>query len=301
MNCPTLRDIKAMCAWEKRNQSNELENYWKKIKERIDNVGPLPRYIFSDVLYPRRCKEVKKALSDISESALFTDKGILIAEKFEEYGVNAFREGNFVSALGEELKIIQPPGIIEGKRSVLQRRDSVAYASKGYLRFPTGTNDEEMRRIEYNMLYHPSISNFPLVDAFYFVKSAEGRVTLIGIQTTTARDHETTVTAVSGLKEYLETCFSDWADISKEVSWEIIYMQPKVGNESKQIRRWQGCILNESEEYTIEEQKVVAAFWNEKVNQYQVNLSPEMILRVALTLEAMDSRIIKFIREKGKS
>ncbi|KAH9582048.1 Trypanosome RHS, partial [Trypanosoma melophagium] len=298
INCPTVRDIKAMCAWRKDYESNKLESYWNSIKGRIDNVGPLPRYIFDDGAYGERRSRVQggmaKALKGVSGSnvlrlkailrgdavweeysstseilkiyrvvingcdvpmnaavnnalynKIFTEvmgflhsptlnspfikKGVLNVEKFEEYGVNTFRDRNFVTALSNELKIIQSPGIIEGKRSVLQRRDSVTYASKGCLRFPTGTNDEEMR-IEYDMLYHPSVPDFPLVDAFYFVKSAEGRVTLIGIQTTTARDHETTVTAVSKFIKYLKTCFSDWADVSDEVSWEIIYMQPKVGN-----------------------------------------------------------------------
>ncbi|ORC83879.1 retrotransposon hot spot (RHS) protein, partial [Trypanosoma theileri] len=157
MNCPSVREIKAICAWEKRNQSNELENYWKKIKERISNIGPLPRFIISDSAYEERCSRVQDTLDCINESniseyknilrgkgewkdnspshklvkiyrvvlnngcdaprnksitvalgfhivakvikilhspvlnALFTDKGMIIAEKFEEYGINAFR------------------------------------------------------------------------------------------------------------------------------------------------------------------------------------------------------------------
>ncbi|ORC83397.1 retrotransposon hot spot (RHS) protein, partial [Trypanosoma theileri] len=351
MNCPTVREIKAICAWEKRNQSKELKNHWKEIKERINNIGPLPRHIFDDGMYRDRCNEVKDTLDLINESNIteyknilrgigewkdkspshklvkiyrvvincrdvprnkpitvalgdqivarvivflkspvlnmvFTDKGVIIAEGFQRYGVNAFTDKNFVTALSEVLQIIQPPKGRVSQQSVLQRRDLITFASDGYLSFPTSIKDEK-RRIEYNMLYHPSISNFPLVDAFYFVKSPEGTVTLIGIQATTATIHETTVTAVIEFNKYLKNCFSDWTDVSKEVSWEIIYIQPYGTDERRQIKKWQGCTLNESGNYNLEEREVTAKIWNEKVNQYQVDMSPTMIVWLIEALMAM--------------
>ncbi|ORC85487.1 putative retrotransposon hot spot (RHS) protein, partial [Trypanosoma theileri] len=219
-------------------------------------------------------------------NALFTDKGMIISEKFEEYGVNAFRDKNFVTALGKELKIIQPPEGRVSQQSVLQPGELVAYASNGYLSFPTSTNGES-RIIEYNMLYRPSVSNFPLVDGFYFVKSEEERVTMIGIQTTTARVHETTVTAVIEFNRCLKNCFSDWTDVSKKISWEIIYIQPYGTDERKQIKEWQKCTLNTSGRYNLDEQEAIAKFWNEKVNQYQVDMSPSMVVWLIEALMAM--------------
>ncbi|ORC91870.1 putative retrotransposon hot spot (RHS) protein, partial [Trypanosoma theileri] len=111
------------------------------------------------------------------------------------------------------------------------------------------------------------------VDGFYFVKSELERVTLIGIQTATATIHETTVTAVIEFNKYLKNCFSDWTDVSKNISWEIIYLQPYDTDERRRIKGWQKCTLNESGNYNLEEQNDTIRFWNEKVNQYQVNLS----------------------------
>ncbi|ORC93859.1 putative retrotransposon hot spot (RHS) protein, partial [Trypanosoma theileri] len=325
---------------------------WKEIKERINNIGPFPRYIFSNSpLYLQQYYEVKSSLNCITERTIseyidilrgdgewndkspsqdllkvyrlaignddfpriaafnnelnksilvrvmeicrapylkffFTDRGVLIAEHFEKLGVIAFTDKDFVTALGKELKIIQPPKGRVSQKSVLQRRDLITYASNGYDLFPTGINDVS-RRIEYNMLYRPSISNFPLVDGFYFVKSEEERVTMIGIQTTTAKSHETTVTAVIEFNRYLKNCFSDWTDVSKEMSWEIIYIQPYDTDERRQIKKWQGCTLNESGNYNLEQQGITAKFWNEKVNQYQVNLSLGMAVRLVEALEGV--------------
>ncbi|ORC87297.1 putative retrotransposon hot spot (RHS) protein, partial [Trypanosoma theileri] len=152
------------------------------------------------------------------------------------------------------------------------------------------------------MLYHPSISNFPVVDAFYFLKSARGKVTLIGIQTTTAKRHETTASKVCKFIEYLKNCFSDWTLISKKVSWEIIYLQPYDTDERRQIKEWQGCTFKNSQQYTATLQNAIIKFWKEKVNQYQVNMSQSMIIWLIEALEAMDTERKKkqMKAEKGK-
>ncbi|PWV09261.1 putative retrotransposon hot spot protein (RHS) [Trypanosoma cruzi] len=47
MNCPDEMDVKAMCAWMNRDGTAEKKaEYWKMVKERMDKVGPIPRYIF---------------------------------------------------------------------------------------------------------------------------------------------------------------------------------------------------------------------------------------------------------------
>ncbi|KAF8284905.1 putative retrotransposon hot spot (RHS) protein [Trypanosoma cruzi] len=62
INCPEESDVRAICIWKERNGQVEEESedeeeeadYWKKVKERIDKVGPLLRYIFDDSEYKSR-------------------------------------------------------------------------------------------------------------------------------------------------------------------------------------------------------------------------------------------------------
>ncbi|RNE95733.1 retrotransposon hot spot (RHS) protein [Trypanosoma rangeli] len=47
MNCPDENDVKAMCAWETRNTTEEEQvEYWRRMHMRMDDVGPIPRCIF---------------------------------------------------------------------------------------------------------------------------------------------------------------------------------------------------------------------------------------------------------------
>ncbi|PWU89353.1 putative retrotransposon hot spot protein (RHS,) [Trypanosoma cruzi] len=47
MNCPDEMDVKAMCAWMKRGlEPDKQAEYWKMVEERMEKVGPIPRYIF---------------------------------------------------------------------------------------------------------------------------------------------------------------------------------------------------------------------------------------------------------------
>ncbi|RNC41777.1 putative retrotransposon hot spot (RHS) protein [Trypanosoma cruzi] len=47
MNCPDEMDVKAMCAWMKRDGTTYGQaEYRKMVKEHMEKVGPIPRYIF---------------------------------------------------------------------------------------------------------------------------------------------------------------------------------------------------------------------------------------------------------------
>ncbi|EKF39257.1 retrotransposon hot spot (RHS) protein, putative, partial [Trypanosoma cruzi marinkellei] len=47
MNCPDEMDVKAMCAWMKQGvKTDEQAEYWKMVKTHMDEVVPIPRYIF---------------------------------------------------------------------------------------------------------------------------------------------------------------------------------------------------------------------------------------------------------------
>ncbi|PWU97387.1 putative retrotransposon hot spot protein (RHS) [Trypanosoma cruzi] len=69
MNCPAKMDVKAMCAWMKRGlEPDKQAGYWKKVKERMDNVGPIPRHIFDPKIYIDRLGAVDGALLAIKDT-----------------------------------------------------------------------------------------------------------------------------------------------------------------------------------------------------------------------------------------
>ncbi|PWV11231.1 putative retrotransposon hot spot protein (RHS) [Trypanosoma cruzi] len=67
MNCPAEMDVKAMCAWMKRDETAEKKaECWKEVKERMDNVGPIPRYIFDANEFVAHSAAVEDALDGIN-------------------------------------------------------------------------------------------------------------------------------------------------------------------------------------------------------------------------------------------
>ncbi|PWU89231.1 putative retrotransposon hot spot protein (RHS,) [Trypanosoma cruzi] len=66
MNCPAGMDVKAMCAWMKRDETAEKQaEYWKMVKERMEKVGPIPRYIFDANKFIAHSAAVEDALEGI--------------------------------------------------------------------------------------------------------------------------------------------------------------------------------------------------------------------------------------------
>ncbi|RNE96254.1 retrotransposon hot spot protein (RHS) [Trypanosoma rangeli] len=69
MNCPDENDMKAMCAWETPNTTDEEQaEYWRRVNMRMDDVGPIPRCIFDDNKYKNRVEEIKDILAGIDAS-----------------------------------------------------------------------------------------------------------------------------------------------------------------------------------------------------------------------------------------
>ncbi|RNE97260.1 retrotransposon hot spot (RHS) protein [Trypanosoma rangeli] len=69
MNCPDENDVKAMCAWETRNTTEEEQvEYWRRMHMRMDDVGPIPRCIFQFNEYKDRVEEIKDILEGIDAS-----------------------------------------------------------------------------------------------------------------------------------------------------------------------------------------------------------------------------------------
>ncbi|RNC54069.1 putative retrotransposon hot spot (RHS) protein [Trypanosoma cruzi] len=66
MNCPEEMDVKAMCAWMKRDETaGKKAEWWRMVKERMDKVGPIPRYIFDANEFIAHSAAIEDALDGI--------------------------------------------------------------------------------------------------------------------------------------------------------------------------------------------------------------------------------------------
>ncbi|RNC38814.1 retrotransposon hot spot (RHS) protein [Trypanosoma cruzi] len=128
--------------------------------------------------------------------------------------------------------------------------------------------------MEYGVLYIPKVENFPLVDGFFFVDSP--RRTLVGLRMTTASEHHTTTSTVRQFNERLAAYFNDWEELSRDMSWEMIYVQHA---DSTPMKKWQGCDVVNPNNETDAEKKIVA-FWDGKVHQYQFVLTPYFVNKI---------------------
>ncbi|RNC34815.1 putative retrotransposon hot spot (RHS) protein [Trypanosoma cruzi] len=66
VNCPDEMDVRAMCAWITRDGTAEKKaEYWRMVKERMDNVGPIPRHIFDANEFIAHSAAIEDALDGI--------------------------------------------------------------------------------------------------------------------------------------------------------------------------------------------------------------------------------------------
>ncbi|PWU87195.1 putative retrotransposon hot spot protein (RHS,) [Trypanosoma cruzi] len=67
MNCPDEMDVKAMCAWMERDGTTDGQaECWKMVEERMDKVGPIPRYIFDANKFVAHSAAIEDALGGIN-------------------------------------------------------------------------------------------------------------------------------------------------------------------------------------------------------------------------------------------
>ncbi|PWV04258.1 putative retrotransposon hot spot protein (RHS) [Trypanosoma cruzi] len=67
MNCPDEMDVKAMCAWMKRDETaGKKAECWKMVKERMEKVGPIPRYIFDANEFIAHSAAIEDALDGVN-------------------------------------------------------------------------------------------------------------------------------------------------------------------------------------------------------------------------------------------
>ncbi|RNC53999.1 retrotransposon hot spot (RHS) protein [Trypanosoma cruzi] len=80
MNCTDEMDVKAMCAWMKRDgTTDEQAEYWRMVKERMDRVGPIPLHIFDANEFIAHSAATEDALDGINsrdDEKHFTHGGV---------------------------------------------------------------------------------------------------------------------------------------------------------------------------------------------------------------------------------
>ncbi|EAN85427.1 retrotransposon hot spot (RHS) protein, putative, partial [Trypanosoma cruzi] len=66
MNCPEEMDVKAMCAWMKRDWTPQgQEKYWRMVSHQMLFLGPILRYIFDAKDFSKRYNELDRVLRSI--------------------------------------------------------------------------------------------------------------------------------------------------------------------------------------------------------------------------------------------
>ncbi|RNC42122.1 retrotransposon hot spot (RHS) protein [Trypanosoma cruzi] len=86
-------------------------------------------------------------------------------------------------------------------------------------------------------------------------------MTLVGLRMTTAGGHHTTASTVRQFTECLAAYFNGWEESSRDMSWEIIYVQHA---DSMPMNDWQRCDAVNSNNVSKKENKGIAAFWRKR-------------------------------------
>ncbi|KAG8340810.1 putative retrotransposon hot spot protein 4 (RHS4) [Trypanosoma vivax] len=176
------------------------------------------------------------------------------------------------------------------RRLVLQSARAVWSCPRSYnvlsvgSRVKCGTEPPVIGNVEHDVLYIPVAREFPVVDAFYFVKSLTGNAvgvdavadagagehwTLVCVQVTRQSKHDTTY-AVNDFMSRMAQLFNGWAQLRDSLALEMIYVQHV---DSKPITRWQRC--EKSKQCTLNERQAAFALWD-KCEQYRVLLDKDI-------------------------
>ncbi|EKF29161.1 retrotransposon hot spot (RHS) protein, putative [Trypanosoma cruzi marinkellei] len=191
---------------------------------------------------------------------------------FEYLALKSFTESAFVKAVVTKLTELERPTGRQAKPCVLKLNPELH--PKGYEGLVPSEYETTIRKIKHGVLYKPWVTNFPRVDAFFFMES--NPMTLVGPQMATASEQHTTASTVRKFTERLEAYFEDWEELSREMPWEIIYVQHA---DSKPMKKWQRCGVVDADKMSGEE-KEIKAFWNGKVHQYQFSLTPGFVRKM---------------------
>ncbi|PWU84854.1 putative retrotransposon hot spot protein (RHS,) [Trypanosoma cruzi] len=139
----------------------------------------------------------------------------------EKYALNAFLNVGFVTAIVTKLKELQLPPSSKPRSSV------PTLNPQGYPTEAAAITELELfdcpQDLNYRLPYLPTFPNSPLLEGFFFVES--NSLTLVGLRMTTAGGHHTATSTVKQFIERMAEYFNGWEELSREMSWEITYMQ----------------------------------------------------------------------------
>ncbi|RNC47098.1 retrotransposon hot spot (RHS) protein [Trypanosoma cruzi] len=313
IDCPEENDVRAMCIWMKRNRPlQEQAGYWEEVRGRMNNVGPILRFIFDKQAYDDRIKACQQAVDGSTASELERNLGIgccyspidselsrklvrvvrvrrgnsiesplnvLISPHLEreilsrlenemkqsdfiffvlrfwdyappyiieKYAVSAFLNEDFLRAIRLKIRELRPPGRREPHSCALKEHSDKSFTRKEVLPPPERLSNPVA--MDHWVLYEPKVQNFPLVDGFFFVDS--NPMTLVGLRMATAGGHHTTASTVRQFTERLAAYFNGWEELSRDMSWEIIYVQHA---DSTPMNGWQRCDVVNSNNVSEEE------------------------------------------------
>ncbi|RNC60627.1 retrotransposon hot spot (RHS) protein, partial [Trypanosoma cruzi] len=193
----------------------------------------------------------------------------------EKYAVSAFLNGDFLRAIRLKIKELELPGRGDSHSCALKEHSDKRFTRKEVLPPPERLSNPVA--MDHWVLYEPKVKNFPLVDGFFFVDT--NPKTLVGLRMSTASEHHTTTSTVRQFTECLAAYFEGWEELSRDMSWEIIYVQHEI---YRPMDDWQRCDVVNSNNLGDDENREIAAFFREKVRQYLAAVSSSDARRDAL-------------------
>ncbi|PWU83522.1 putative retrotransposon hot spot protein (RHS) [Trypanosoma cruzi] len=99
-------------------------------------------------------------------------------------------------------------------------------------------------------------------------------MTLVGLRMSTAGGHHTTASTVRHFTECLAAYFNGWEELSRDMSWDIIYVQHA---DSTPMNDWQRCDVVNTDVVSEEEDQRIAAFWKERCASTNWQYHPETL------------------------
>ncbi|PWU92121.1 putative retrotransposon hot spot (RHS) protein [Trypanosoma cruzi] len=213
------------------------------------------------------CMLARLMQQDDFNSLILRLKHNLVSKNMERCTVFAFLDADFITAIRHKVRELKRTARRQPHRSALE-----VYSQERPTRhhvLPPPHYFSEKVGVDCCVLYLPEVEDFPLLDAFFFVNS--NPMTLVGLRMSTANEHHTTASTVRQFTECLAAYFNGWEELSRDMLWEIIYVQHA---DSTPMNDWQRCDIVNTDVVSEEEDQRIAAFWKGKVRQYQLAISP---------------------------
>ncbi|PWV20021.1 putative retrotransposon hot spot (RHS) protein [Trypanosoma cruzi] len=354
-NCPEENDVRAMCIWMKRNRPlQEQAEYWKEVRGRMNNVGPILRFIFGKQAYDDCIKACQQAVDGSTASELERNLGIgcyssndselsrklvkvvrvrrgynfasplnvlisphlereilsrlenemkqsdfiFFVSRFwdyvppyiiEKYAVSAFLNEDLLRAIRLKIRELRPPGRREPHSCALKEHSDKSFTRKEVLPPPERLSNPVA--MDHWVLYEPKIQNFPLVDGFFFVDSNPKM--LVGLRMAAAGEHHKITSTVRQFTECLAAYFNGWKKLSRDMLWEIIYVQHEI---CRPMNDWRRCEVVNSNNLG-EESREIRRSGRKRCVSTKCQYHPEILESTRLSEVRNNHRYTKTIRE----